>query len=101
MPRPPRRLAVAKGAAALAAATAVAALTVFQPGAAAAVCAAALAVAVLLPGIQPTAQPVDLHGKRFLWLSLAWAFVLIRPIGRYTQGRTALAAVEGVPSIEN
>jgi O-antigen ligase len=44
---------------------------------------------------------VDVAGKRFRWVTFAWAFLLVEPIGHFTAGRTRLSAVAGVPSIEN
>jgi hypothetical protein len=44
---------------------------------------------------------MELGDKRFRWVVLAWAFVMIRPIGHFTTGRTVLTAVAGVPSVEN
>lgn len=81
-------------------AVAEAALTAVQPQAAAAAVAVLALGAVLLPASR-LPRPVDLSGKRFRWLVLAWTYVLIRPIGHFTAGRTQLTAVAGVPSWEN
>src|SRR2546421_9056659 len=76
-------------------------LTAVQPGAAAAITAVlAFAAALLLP-TRPLVGPIELSGKRFRWVAFAWAYVMIRPIGHFTTGRTTLTAVAGVPSIEN
>lgn len=81
-------------------AVAVGALTVVQPGAAAAAAAVLALASVLLP--RPTlGRPIDLGDKRFVWVTLAWAYVMIRPIGHFTGGRTSLTAVAGIPSVEN
>ncbi len=76
------------------------ALTVLAPAAPAAV-GSALLVGMLLWFTRTTSHPENLRGKRFLWLSVAWALLLLRPIGDFSTGRTALAAAEGDPSIEN
>lgn len=75
-------------------------LTAVQSKVAAAVVAVIALSAVLLPPDRPS-RPPDLRGKRFRWLAFAWAYVLIRPIGHFTAGRTQLTAVAGVPSWEN
>jgi O-antigen ligase len=81
-------------------AVAVGVLTVVAPGAAAAT-AAALCLIALLAATRSHTGPVDLAGKRFHWIVFAWAFVMIRPIGHFTTGRTSLTSVGGVPSVEN
>lgn len=84
----------------LALAMALGVLTAFQPNAAAAA-AGVLVVAAVMSWAGPHLGPVDLSGKRFRWVVLAWTYVLIRPIGHFSGGRSALAAVSGVPSWEN
>jgi O-antigen ligase len=79
-------------------------LTVLQTGAAAAVAGGLLVVAVLTAVVLSPASRTpwtDLSGKSFRWVTFAWAFLLIEPIGHFTAGRTRLAAVAGVPSVEN
>jgi O-antigen ligase len=85
-------------------AIAVGALTALQAGAAAALAGGLGLIAVLatvMSSAASRAPHVDLAGKRFRWVTFAWAFLLIEPIGHFTQGRTRLSAVAGVPSIEN
>lgn len=74
-------------------------LTVVDPSAAAAGAGALILVALLAATRAP--GRTDLEGKRFIWVAVAWAFVMIRPIGHFTTGRTSLTAVGGVPSAEN
>src|SRR5207248_1378221 len=88
-------------AAAVVLAVLVGALVVVQPGAAAAASAAlALGALLLLARSRPDAA-VELEGRRFRWVTLAWVFLLTQPIGHFTTGRTALTAVSGAPSVEN
>ena len=82
------------------AAIGVGVLTVIQPGAAAAAAAALLLCGVMV-STPRAVGPVLLSGRRFGWLSFAWAYVMIRPIGHFTAGRTTLSAVGGAPSVEN
>ena len=84
----------------LLAASGVGVLTATRPGAAAAVVATALLVAALLQLARPGSGAVDLGDKNFTWISFAWAYLLIRPIGHFTGGRSALDAVAGIPSVE-
>lgn len=81
-------------------AAAVGVLTAVQPGAAAAV-AAALVLGGVLLSAGTRSGPRDLDGRRFRWVVLAWVYVIVRPIGHFTAGRTSLTAVAGVPSLEN
>lgn len=85
---------------AVALAVVVGVLTALHFGLAAAVVSAIALSALLVPSSR-LSRPVDLGGKRFRWLAFAWVYVLIRPIGHYTAGRTQLTAVAGVPSWEN
>jgi O-antigen ligase len=71
-----------------------------QPGAAAATAAGVGLTAMLVATISQSGVP-DLGSQRFRWVVFAWAFVMIRPIGHFTTGRTSLTAVAGVPSVEN
>ena len=96
--RSARRVSAQAGLAALAAALGV--LTVLQPSAAAAA-AGVVVLAALLSSMPQKPGPIDLGGKRFHWVVLAWAYVLIRPIGHFSGGRSSLTAVGGVPSWEN
>ncbi|MBV9839060.1 MAG: O-antigen ligase family protein [Solirubrobacterales bacterium] len=80
-------------------ALAVGALTVVQPGAAAAF-SGALCLAAVVSSMRTHAQPTAL-AKNFRWVSFAWAFVLLEPVGHFSTGRTVLTAVAGVPSVEN
>jgi hypothetical protein len=75
-------------------------VTAFHPSVAAA-CVSVIALGALLLPTARLSRPVDLAGKRFRWVTFAWAFVLIAPIGHFTAGRTLLTAVAGVPSVEN
>src|SRR5687767_9055637 len=84
----------------LLAASGVGALTATRPGAAAAVVATALLVAALLHLARPGSGAIDLGDRKFTWISFAWAYLLIRPIGHFTGGRSALDAVAGIPSVE-
>ena len=84
----------------VAAAVAVGALTALHAGAAAAVAAAFALIAVLVSA-RSSFAPVALGDRRFRWLAFAWAYYLIEPIGHFSTGRSALAAVAGVPSAEN
>src|SRR5436305_14897522 len=81
-------------------AVALGVLTAFEPSAAAAAV-GVLLVAALLSSSRHNPRPIDLRGKSFRWVVLAWAYVLIRPIGHFSGGRTSLTAVSGVPSWEN
>jgi O-Antigen ligase len=82
------------------AAVGIGALTAVHPGAAAVVAAVLVMVGVLL--YAPSAGgPADLADKRFRWVALAWTYVMIRPIGHFTTGRTSLSAVGGSASPEN
>src|SRR5438874_13314462 len=73
---------------------ALGALTAVKPSAAAAA-AGVLVVAALLSSTRPNPGPIDLRNKHFRWVVLAWTYVLIRPIGHFSGGRTSLTAVGG------
>lgn len=75
-------------------------LTVLQAGVAAAVVAALMLTGIVL-ALRGAPASTDLSTKRFRWVALAWAFLIIEPIGHFTTGRTTLTAVAGVPSAEN
>jgi O-antigen ligase len=81
-------------------AVALGVLTEVQPNAAAAV-AAVLVLGALLLSTPTVSRPIDLGDRRFRWLAFAWAYLLIRPIGHFTAGRTQLTAVAGHASVEN
>lgn len=81
-------------------AVAVGALTAIQLRVAAAVT-AAMVLAALVSSTRSVLAPVALAGKRFRWVTFAWAFLLIEPIGHFTGGRNQLSAVAGAPSAEN
>src|SRR4051794_27887077 len=95
-----RREAALLVAAVLAAASGLGVLTATRPGAAAAVAAGVLLSAALLGLMRPRPAPTGLGDKSFKWVSFAWAFLMIRPIGHFTGGRSTLDAVGGVPSVE-
>ncbi len=86
--------------AAVAAASGIGALTAVHAAAAAA-CAAVLMLIGVLLCTRSFDRPVRLDDKRFRWVVLAWTYVMIRPIGHFTLGRTSLSAVGGAPSPEN
>jgi O-antigen ligase len=78
----------------------VGALTAIKPGVAAAVAGASLLPGALLLIGSQSASP-DLNGRQFRWLSYAWIFLLLRPIGDYSQGRSSLAAAAGQANLAN
>src|SRR5919201_3064746 len=78
------------GVAALAVAMGV--LTVVQAPVAAAV-AAALALTAAVASMRTLLPPAELDGRSFRWIPLAWAFLMLLPVGHFSTGRTALTAV--------
>lgn len=95
----PARAALLAGVTVIAAGTGL--LAAVQPGAAAALSAVLALAAGLLYSARSLAPPRPLADKRFRWVVCAWVYVMIRPIGHYTTGRTTLSAVNGIPSVEN
>jgi O-antigen ligase len=78
----------------------VGALTALEPGAAAAVTGALVLLGLVL-ATRSVFPPADLEGRQFRWVAVAWAFLLIQPVGHFSTGRSALTAVSGAPSVEN
>jgi O-antigen ligase len=78
----------------------VGALTAISPGVAAAIAGASLLPGALVLIGSQSASP-NVSGKQCRWLSYAWVFLLLRPIGDYSHGRSSLAAAAGHASLAN